>query len=160
VGSTSLKIASRPGNCGRNAVIAGRVSAGEMKAMNPQILMNATEGVLDRKRRLRAPGKPHHPRLLMTSGGGNSGRAAAGAVRIRNAAGAAFMNRRRLEAIEAQIMTSAALLPALSLAFAAISALLVYSVTVAFFWFAIALLYRSYKLLHGAKLHTASRGVT
>jgi hypothetical protein len=71
------------------------------------------------------------------------------------------MNRRVLEPIETHVMTPAALLLlALSLVFAAIPALLVHPVLLAFFRFAIALLYRGYKLRRRAKLHSASRGVT
>ena len=70
----------------------------------------------------------------MTSGGGSAGRAAAGAVRIGNAVGAAFTNRRVLEPIEARIMTPAALLLlALAILFATLPALLVYPVLIVLF---------------------------
>jgi cardiolipin synthase len=124
-------------------------------------LKNATEVVLDQRRRLCAPGEPHHPKLLMTSGGGSSGRAAAGAVRIGNVVGAAFMNRRVLEPIETHIMTPAALLLlTLSIIFAAFPALLVYPVLIVLIWFAMSLLYRGYKLRRTGKLHTGNRTVT
>jgi cardiolipin synthase len=147
VGSTNLNVASWLGNCELDAVIEDEPFAREMEAMYLEDLANATEVVLDNRHRLRAPGEPHHPKLLMTSGGGSSGRAAAGAVRIGNVVGAAFMNRRVLEPIETQIMIPAALvLLALATSFAAIPALLVYPVLVVLVWLAIALLYRARKL--------------
>ncbi|MGH9816963.1 MAG: hypothetical protein ACRD6I_12875 [Candidatus Acidiferrales bacterium] len=71
-----------------------------------QDLTNATEAVLDVKRRARAPGEPRHPRHIMTSGGGSAGRATAGALRIGNAVGAAFTHRRALRPAGARVMTS------------------------------------------------------
>jgi cardiolipin synthase len=67
-----------------------------MEEMYLQDLTNATEVVLDAKQHVRAPGEPRHPHPMMTSGGGSAGRVAAGAVRIGNAVGAAFTNRRVL----------------------------------------------------------------
>jgi cardiolipin synthase A/B len=147
VGSTNLNVASWLGNCELDAVIEDEPFAREMEAMYLEDLTNATEVLLNDRRRVCAPGEPHHPRLLMTSGGGSAGRAAAGAVRIGNVVGAAFMNRRVLEPIETHIMVPAALLLlALSIAFAAFPALLVYPVLVVLFWLATALLYRGWKL--------------
>jgi cardiolipin synthase A/B len=63
--------------------------------------------------------RQRHPRPVTTSGGGNSGRAAAGAISINNAVGAAFTNRRVLEPVEARLMMSVgALLLALAALFA------------------------------------------
>jgi cardiolipin synthase A/B len=81
-----------------------------------QDLTNTTEVVLDMKQKVRAPGESRHPHPVMTSGGGGGSRAAAGAIRIGNAAGAAFTNRRVLEPVEARIklMTGALLLSLLA----------------------------------------------
>jgi cardiolipin synthase len=147
VGSTNLNIASWLGNCALDAVIEGEPFAHEMEAMYLEDLTNATEIVLDKKHRSCAPGESRHPRLLITSGSGSSGRAAAGAVRIGNVAAAAFMNRRVLEPIETHIMIPAALvLLGLSIIFTVFPALLVYPLLLVSFWFAIVLLYRGVTL--------------
>jgi cardiolipin synthase len=152
VGSTNLNVASWHGNCELDAVIEDESFAREMEAMYLEDLTNATEVILDRRHRLRAPGEPRHPKHLMGSGGGSSSRAAAGVVRIGNVMGAAFMNRRVLEPIETQIMIPAALLLlALSIVFAAFPALLVYPVLTVLLWLAIALLYRGCKLRRAGK---------
>ena len=100
VGSTNLNIASWFGNCELDAVVEDESFAREMEEMYLQDLTNATEVVLDAKHRLRAPGEPPHPHPVLTSGGGSSGRAAAGAIRIGHAIGAAFTDRRVLEPVE------------------------------------------------------------
>ena len=83
----------------------------------------------------------------MTSGGGSAGRAAAGAIRIGNAVGAAFTNRRVLEPVESRIMVTVGVtLLALAILFAKFPRVLVYPVIVVFVWIAVALLYRGYKL--------------
>jgi len=159
VGSTNLNIASWLGNCELDAVIEDEPFAREMEAMYLEDLLNATEVVLDKKHRPSAPGEPHHPKLLMTSGGGSSGRAAAGAIRIGNVVAAAFMNRRVLEPIETHIMIPAALLLlGLSIVFTLFPALLLYPLLLASFWFAIALLYRGLRLRREGKLHAARGG--
>src|SRR6185312_8221511 len=104
VGSTNLNIASWLGNCELDAVIEDTQFAREMEEMYFQNLKNSTEIVLDRKHKMRAPGRPRRPRTMTTSGGGSVGRAAAGAIRISNSIGAAFINRRVFEPTEARLM--------------------------------------------------------
>jgi cardiolipin synthase len=147
VGSTNLNVASWFGNCELDAVVEDEPFAREMEDMYLQDLTNATEIVLDMKRKVRAPGAPRHPHAVITSGGGSASRAAAGAIRVGNAIGAAFTNRRVLEPVEARIMLmTGALLLSLSILFAYFPGVLVYPVVVIFVWIAIALLYRGYKL--------------
>jgi cardiolipin synthase A/B len=147
VGSTNLNIASWLGNCELDAVVEDESFAREMEEMYLQDLKNATEVVLDAKQKVRAPGEPPHPHPVMTSGGGSAGRAAAGAVRIGNAVGAAFTNRRVLEPVEARIMvTVGVLLLTLAIFFAFFPRLLAYPLIVVSVWIAVALLYRGYKL--------------
>jgi cardiolipin synthase len=123
-----------------------------MEEMYLQDLKNATEVVLDAKQNVRAPGEPPHPHPVMTSGGGSAGRAAAGAVRIGNAVGAAFTGRRVLEPVEARLMTRAgALLLILAALFALFPRVLVFPLFMIFVWLGVALLYRSYKLLREGK---------
>ena len=147
VGSTNLNIASWFGNLELDVVIEDAPFARQMEETYLQDLENATEVVLDAQHKVRAPNEPRHPHPVMTSGGGSAGRAAAGALRIGNAVGAAFTNRRVLEPVEARIMlTVGALLLALAILFAFFPRLLVYPLVVVLVWIAVALLYRGYKL--------------
>ena len=147
VGSTNLNVASWLSNCELDVVIENESFAQEMEEMYLQDLENATEVVLDAKQKVRAPGEPRHPHPVMTSGGGSGGRAAAGALRIGNAVGAAFTNRRVLEPIESRIMLTAGVaLLALAILFAKFPRVLAYPVIVVCVWIAISLLYKGYKL--------------
>jgi cardiolipin synthase len=152
VGSTNLNIASWLGNCELDAVVEDERFARLMEEVYLRDLENATEVVLDVQHKIRAPGEPRHPHPVMTSGGGSGGRAAAGAIRIGNAIGAAFTNRRVLEPVEARIMiTVGVLLLALATLFAFFPRLLVYPLVVIFAWIAVALVYKGYKLYREGK---------
>jgi cardiolipin synthase len=147
VGSTNLNISSWLGNCELDLVVEDEGFARQMEDMYLQDLSNATEVVLDSKQRVRAPGEPRHPVAAATSGGGSIGRAAAGAIRIGNAVGAAFISRRVFQPVEARIFASTgALLLVLSVLFAFLPFVPAYVLTVVFGWIGLALLYRSYKL--------------
>ncbi|HZU42374.1 MAG TPA: phospholipase D-like domain-containing protein [Terriglobales bacterium] len=155
VGSTNLNIASWLGNCELDAVIENELFAGEMEEMYLQDLTNATEIVLDNRHKVRAPGAPRRSQPIMTSGGGSSGRAAAGAIRIGNTLGAAFTNRRVMEPLEGRIViTGGVLLLSLAILFGFFPRLLAYPVILAFTWIAFALLYRGYKLRRKRKRQT------
>jgi phosphatidylserine/phosphatidylglycerophosphate/cardiolipin synthase-like enzyme len=160
VGSTNLNLASWLGNCELDAVVEDEPFARQVGEMYLQDLTNATEVVLDVRHRVRAPGEPRHPHPTMTSGGGSAGRAAAGAVRIGNAIGAAFTNRRVLEPVEARLMvTTGAMLSALAILFALFPRLLVYPLVFILAWFAVTLLYRGLKLYRaGAREAAATDG--
>jgi len=152
VGSTNLNIASWLGNCELAAVIEDERFARQMEEMYLQDLTNATEIVLDNKRKVRAPGEPRHPVAMAASGGGSVGRAAAGAIRIGNAVGAAFTSRRVFEPVEAQILfTSGALLVILSVLFALRPKVPAYALVVLLIWIGLALLYRGYRLYREGK---------
>ena len=147
VGSTNLNMASWFANCELNAVIEDESFAHVMEEMYFQDLTNATEIVLDIRNRVRAPGQLRHPHPVLTSGGGSGGRAVAGAIRIGNAVGAAFTNRRVFEPVESRIMiTVAVLLVTLAILFAKFPRVVAYPLAVVFVWTGIALLYRAYKL--------------
>lgn len=147
VGSTNLNIASWFGNCELDAVIEDKGFAREMEEMYLQDLANATEIVLDAKHRVCAPGRPSHPHAVLMSGGGSAGRAAAGALRVSSAVGAALTNRRLFEPVEARIMTAAgALLAAFGVLLVFFPGVLVYPAIVLSFWLGAALLYRAYRL--------------
>jgi len=147
VGSTNLNLASWLGNCEMDAVIEDEPFAEQMEDMYLEDLENATEIVLDAKRKLRAPARPRVQRPAATSGGGSAGRAAAGTIRISNAIGAAFTGRRTLEPVEARLtLMAGGLLLALAALFAVVPRLLTYPIVVVLAWVALTLLVRGYKL--------------
>ncbi len=147
VGSTNLNISSWFGNCELDAVVEDESFAAEMEVMYLQDLENATEIVLDAKRKVRAAGEPPRAVPPGSRGGGSVGRAAAGVLRIGNAVGAAITHRRVLEPVEARLMATAG---ASFLLVAALVALfppvLVYPLLAIFVWLGVVLLYRSFKL--------------
>lgn len=147
VGSTNLNIASWFGNCELDAVIEDDSFAREMERTYEEDLANATEVILDEKRKVRAPGEPRHRHPAMSSGGGSGGRAAAGAVRIGNVIGTAFTGRRVLGPAEARLAaTGGLLLCALSALFFVYPSVLLYPVVVMCAWGGLALIFRAYRL--------------
>jgi cardiolipin synthase A/B len=141
VGSTNLNLSSWLGNCELDAVIEDEEFARRMEAMFLEDLENATEIVLDERRRVRVPGGQSHARV-MKRGTGSAGRAAAGALRIGNAVGAAFTRQRVLEPVEARILiTTGVVLLALAVLFALFPRLLVYPLVVIMVWIALSLLW-------------------
>jgi cardiolipin synthase len=158
VGSSNLNMASWFGNCELDAFILNEPFAQEMEEMYLQDLTNATEIVLDRRRKVRAPGEPPHSVSNRTSGGGSVGRAAAGAIRVGNAIGAAFTNRRVLEPVEARLMfTIGALLLGLTILFIIFPGALVYPVIVLFAWIGITLLFKALRLQWKRRQHGGTR---
>ncbi|MCO6440712.1 MAG: cardiolipin synthase B [Nitrococcus mobilis] len=148
VGSTNLNIASWWSNCELDAVIEDDSFAGAMEEMYLQDLANATEVVLDHRRRPCAPGEPRHPRVETGRGAtGSTSRAAAGAVRIGHAIGAAFTDRRTLGPIEARLATVAGgVVIALSVLLAVFPRVVAYPIVAFGLWSGLALLYRGYQL--------------
>ncbi len=147
VGSTNLNIASWFGNCEMDVVVEDEPFARSMEAMFLDDLENATEIVLDANQKLRAPNQPRHRRPALSSGGGSSGRATAGVVRIANVVGAAFTNRRVIEPVEARITVAVgALLMLLAIVFAFFPRLIAYPLVLLFAWIASALLYQGWKV--------------
>jgi cardiolipin synthase A/B len=146
VGSTNLNIASWFGNLELDVVIEDGPFAVEMEETYLNDLENATEIVLDARHKLRVPGRRNRPQPVI-SGGGSGGRAAAGAVRIGNAVGAAFTNRRVLEPVESRIMvTTALLMLGLAVLFWFFPRALTYPLIVILLWVSFALLYKASKL--------------
>jgi cardiolipin synthase A/B len=144
VGSTNLNLASWLGNCELDVVVEDALFARAMEEMYLQDVTNATEVVLDATQHVRAPGEPRHSHPVMTSGGGSAGRAAAGAVRIGNAVGAAFTNRRVLEPVEARLLArGGVVLLMVAALFALCPRVLVYPLCLLCVWLGVALLYRS-----------------
>jgi cardiolipin synthase len=147
VGSSNLNVASWFGNCELDLVVEEETFSREMEMMYLQDLENATEIILDSKKRVRAPREPAHSSPVLTSGGGSAGRAAAGALRIGSAMGAAFGNRRRFEPVEARLLgVTGSLLIGLVVVLVFVPALLIYPAIVALAWMGLALLYRAFRL--------------
>lgn len=147
VGSTNLNLASWFGNYELDAFVEDDDFARQMQEMYLQDLANATEVVLTARRKVSVPGEPRGRHLSIVRGRGSAGRAAAGALRIGNAIGAAFTNRRILEPIEARIMLGAgACLVAIAILLALFPRAFAYPLAVVLSWMAVALIFRGYKL--------------
>jgi cardiolipin synthase len=158
VGSTNLNVASWFGNLELDVVVENASFAELMDQMYLEDLENATEVVLDARHKLRAPNEPRHHARSLKHGGGSAGRAAAGALRISNAVGAAFTNRRVLEPVEARLMLMAGiLLLLLSVLFWFFPRSLTYPLGVLMVWFALSLIYRGYKLHFAQDWHDHDR---
>ena len=152
VGSTNLNIASWLGNCELDTVIEDVDFAAQMEQMYLQDLSSATEIVLDRKRRVRAPGEPRHPIVGSAKSGGSVGRAAAGVIRIGNAVGAAFTSRRVFQPVEAPIFaTTGILLLGVCTLFVLFPHIPAFAMAALSGWIGIALLYRSFRLYRTGK---------
>jgi cardiolipin synthase len=92
VGSTNLNVASWLGNRELDVVVEDEGFAGVMEEQYLRDLEGATEVVLNMRRRVRPAAAAEAPRL--PGGRGSAGRAAAGALRLGNAIGAALSPRR------------------------------------------------------------------
>ncbi len=91
VGSTNLNLASWIGNRELDVMVENPAFAAEMEAMYLEDLKNATEIVLDPRLKVRSVTPT--PLRRMRGAGGSAGRAAAGALRLGNALGAAMTRR-------------------------------------------------------------------
>lgn len=152
VGSTNLNITSWLGNCEMDAVVENEDFARQMEEQYLRDLENATEVILDTRQRVRAPGEPRHPIPVTTSGGGSAGRAAAGALRIRNVVGAAFTSHRVLHPLEGRVVFGAGLLLlGFAVLFYFFPQVAAYPLIALLGWFGIALVYHSYKMRRDRK---------
>jgi cardiolipin synthase len=107
VGSTNLNVASWIGNRELDVVVEDEAFALAMEAQYLRDLAGATEVVLNRGRRVRPAGDV---RLKRTRGaGGSASRAAAGALRIGNALGAALSPRKLHGPAERRLLVPAGL---------------------------------------------------
>lgn len=101
VGSTNLNLASWVGNWELDVVVEDETFGRAMEALYLEDLGNATEIILERRRRVRAVGGVQRRR---PGARGTAGRAAAGALRLGNAIGSALASRRVLGAAERGIL--------------------------------------------------------
>lgn len=152
VGSTNLNVASWLGNCELDAVIEDTAFAAQMEAAYLEDLANATEIVLDARRKVRAPGRPRHLRSVPKRGSGSTSAAAAGAVRIGNVVGAVLSDRRVLGPVEARLTSMAGLiLCALSVLVALFPRALAWPAAAVGLWGGLALWWRGIQLRRQAK---------
>jgi len=145
VGSTNLNVASWLTNYELDVAVEDERIVAGMAAMYEQDLANATEIVLGRRSRVRAsgPAERHGRRALS----GSAGRAAAGAMSVGAAVGAALTNRRTLGPAEASLLW---VVGAMAIALAAIAVLwppaLAYPVAVIAAWIGTVTLMRALRV--------------
>ena len=147
VGSTNLNIASWINNYELDVAIEDRDCARLMQDMYEEDLQNATEIVLNARRRVRRSA----PRSRRAPGSsGRAARAAAGALRISNTVGAAFGNRRMLGPAESGLMFNVAVG---FLLFSALALFVPLAVTVPLallaVWIAATMLVRAWRIRRG-----------
>jgi len=106
IGSTNLSLASWLNNYELDVAVEDELLAAQMAAMYEDDLARSTEIVLGRRRRPRAaPGAAPRRRRALS---GSARRAAAGALSVGAAVGAAFTNRRVLGPAEANVLARVA----------------------------------------------------
>jgi cardiolipin synthase A/B len=149
VGSTNLNVASWMGNWELDVTVEDERFACEVEEMYCRDLEHSTEIVISHRRRVRAIDQPERKLARKGRGSrrGSASRAAAGAIGIGSAVGAAITNRRLLGPAEARVMGLAAA-ALLLLSFVAVKWPRGITYPLAFFgvWTGLALLIRAYKL--------------
>lgn len=149
VGSTNLNVASWMGNWELDVTVEDERFAHEMEEMYCRDLEHSTEIVISRRRRVRPLSGPERKLAGKGRGSrrGSAGRAAAGAIGIGSAVGAAITSRRLLGPAEARVMAlSAAALLGLSIVALKWPRIVTYPLAFIGTWTGIALLLRAYKL--------------
>jgi cardiolipin synthase len=150
VGTTNLNLASWLGNYEIDIAVEDLNFAARMAAMYEDDLSNATEIVLNRRRRVpETPMGGLHQRRALS---GSAGRAAAGALSVGAAVGAALTNRRILEPAEANLL---AVMAVALLAIAAVGILwpsaLAIPMAVLAAWIGVVVAIRARHLRHGRR---------
>jgi len=107
VGSSNLNLASWIGNRELDVVVEDEAFARAMEAQYLKDLEGATEVVLSKRRRVRAVGDVETPRTRRA--GGSASRAAAGALRLGHALGAAISPRKLLGHAERRLLVPSGL---------------------------------------------------
>jgi len=158
VGSSNLNLASWIGNYELDAVLEDDTFAAAMERMYLADLDNATELVLNPKRRNitatrdpqpgSAPGvNPQHATIGLSGPGGSASRATAGALRLGRTVGAALTSQRVLEPTEARIVAVVGFILLLVAVTAVLWPLIIALPLAALLaWMAVALLVRAYAL--------------
>lgn len=147
VGSTNLNLSSWIGNWELDVVVEDERFAEEMEELYLQDLENATEVVLNEKRRVAESERRHRLGRRKRLAEGSSGRVAAGALSIGRAVKAAIANRRLLGPAEARSLGGVACLMLLLFVVALMWPRVIASPVAAFcLWLAISLAIRAFKL--------------
>jgi cardiolipin synthase A/B len=140
-----------------DVVVQDRQFASDMEAMYATDLTNATEVILDSRRKLTSPPGARGGATPRT--GGSASRAAAGLLRISNTVGAAISGHRVLEPIEARIMIVTAMgFMIVGTLGALFPRLLAYPLAAGAIWLAGAPLYRGHKLRRAARHESSVPG--
>ncbi|HEY7161017.1 MAG TPA: phospholipase D-like domain-containing protein [Acidobacteriota bacterium] len=151
VGSSNLNYASWLGNWEMDVIVEDENFGHAMFEQYLEDLQNATEIVLNLRKRIR-PAAAVSRKKIRGENRGSAGRVAAGAIRIGNTVGAAIANRRALGPAEARVMLMAGLvLAVLAILTFVLPQLIAFPLAVISIWVAIVLLYKSWKL---RKTHT------
>jgi cardiolipin synthase A/B len=146
VGSSNLNYASWLGNWEMDVIVEDENFGHAMFDQYLEDLQNATEIVLNLRKRVR-PAAGISRKKIRGENRGSAGRVAAGAIRIGNTVGAAIANRRALGPAEARVMFMAALVLAVLAALTFIlPELIAFPLAVISIWVAVVLLYKSWKL--------------
>jgi cardiolipin synthase A/B len=150
IGSTNLNVASWLGNWELDVAVEDEGFASAMEAMFLEDLTRATEIVLKNRARVRPVVKPPPRRRPQEAGSsGSAGRAAAGAIGIGSAIGAAITDHRVLGPAEAKVMAAGGIvLVALALLGLVWPWLVAIPLSVISGWVGLALLVRARALLH------------
>ena len=139
VGSTNLNLASWIGNCELDVAVEDEGFASVMEEAYRKDLEQSTEIVLSQRRPRGSP-RPGH-------GGGSASRAAAGALRLGRAVGAALTNRRLLGPAEARVMGAAGIVVLVMAVTAALwPPVAAYPLAAISGWLALSLLVRAWRL--------------
>lgn len=156
VGSTNLNFASWMHNWELDVAVEDRTFAEQMAVMYEEDLSRATEVVLTRRNRVGATEAP--PRTVRRARAGSAGRAAAGAMSMGSALGAALTNRRVLGPTESGLLVKLALV-AVAVAVLALlwPWLVAVPVAVIVGWLGIAALWKAWVLRHPRGARMAER---
>jgi len=147
VGSTNLNFASWLGNWELDVAVEDERFAKEMAQMYEQDLARSTEIVLTRNRVRRAPSAQGEGERARRATSGSAGRAAAGAISVGSAVGAALTNRRVLAPTESGMLAKLGLV-VLAVAFAGIAwpHLVSVPISIILAWLGLAVLGRARRL--------------
>jgi cardiolipin synthase len=150
VGSSNLNLASFLGNYELDVAVDDEGVAAKMEEMYRQDLEHSTEIVLERNRVVLAglrPPRPRQPAMGLSRGRRKGSAAAAGAIRIANAVGAAVTNHRVLGPAESRLLGAAGLgTVLLAVVGALFPRVLAWPMALLAAWLGLALLWRSISL--------------
>jgi len=157
IGSTNLSLASWLNNYELDVAVEDEGLAAQMAAMYEDDLARSTEIVLGRRRRLRAaPGAAPRRRRALS---GSARRAAAGALSVGAAVGAAFTNRRVLGPAEANVLARVAVVLFVLVAVAIVwPRVLAFPIALVAAWLGVVMLLKARRLRRARRRTTRQAG--